>query len=89
MEFLMQAYSTSSTEINCTCGYLPPDTQHRAPQANSELIYQIGNLLIALGSVFATVPLFKIHISQKTADLLLSIGTKLTNSVQNSSRRYC
>ncbi len=85
----MQVHSTHPKEINCTCGYLPTMDGYRAAHANSELTFQIGSLLIALGSVFATVPLFKIHISQSTAELLVSIGTKLTKSVNKSSRMYC
>ena len=86
MEFSMQAFSTYPAEINCTCGYLPSAMENDAPLANPELTSQIGYLLILLGSMFIDVPMFKLHISRSTADLLISIGTKLTKSAKRAER---
>lgn len=78
----MQATSTYPAEMNCTCGYLSSPMEDNAPLAHTDLTYQIGCLLIVLGSMFINAPMFNIHINRSTADLLISIGTKLTRSAK-------
>jgi hypothetical protein len=83
----MQVHYTHQAGFDCTCGYLPATKPHNADLTNTDLTYQIGALLIALGSVFSNSPLFNMHISQNTANLLVSIGMKLT-AEKRSSRMY-
>ena len=74
----------------CTCGHLtgPAKIQldHKSP---AQLTYQIGSLLIALGKMFDSVPLFRVYINSNTARLLISIGRKLVHSSKQSSRLVC
>ncbi|WKZ46439.1 MAG: hypothetical protein QY306_11545 [Anaerolineales bacterium] len=82
----MQAYSIHPAEINCTCGYLSTASNSNASLAHPNLTYQVGCLLIALGSMFINAPMLNIHINRSTADILISIGAKLTRSAKQPKR---
>lgn len=86
----MQTHASLPAEHTCTCGYLTgPAKIHAHHQNPDQLTYQIGSLLIALGKMFGSVPLFRVHIQANTAELLISIGRKLVHSSKKSSRRVC
>ena len=80
----MHAHPTFPTETICTCGFLLPSNESSGFEGNVNLTLQIGNLLVALGSIFASVPLFKMHLNPGTATLLVSIGRKLLRSVEKT-----
>ena len=44
------------------------------------LTQQTGNFLVGLGQVFVNVPFFSSHVSQATANRLISIGKKLARN---------
>ncbi len=70
----------------CTCGYFSSPEAGLSIHHKTDLTLQIGNLLVALGAMFNTIPLLKMHISSDTADLLISIGNKLLRTMKNPSR---
>ena len=74
----------------CTCSSLTRPAEVQLHQKSpAQLTYQIGSLLIALGKMFDSVPLFRVHINSNTARLLISIGRKLVHSSKQSSRLVC
>lgn len=80
-------YSDLSPARNtCTCGYFISSEAGLSAHHKTDLTLQIGHLLVALGKMFNTAPLFKMHINSGTADLLVSIGSKLLRTVKNPSR---
>lgn len=85
----MQTFSSSPPETMCTCGYLTKPREGLLLHEQSDLTQQIGYLLIGLGNVFNSAPIFKMHINPGTARLLTSIGHKLVRSVEGRSRMDC
>ena len=81
----MHAHASFHTETDCTCGYLTPPAQTLLPYRSTILTAQIGSLLIVLGNIFGSVPLFRLHINPGTAQLLISIGRKLVRSSGKSA----
>ncbi|GEM_PF-2897662 len=77
----------SPAHTDCTCGYFNhPATTGLSSHGKTDLTVQIGSLLIALGNMFETAPLFKTYINPNTAKLLVTVGNKLLKSTRNQSR---
>jgi hypothetical protein len=85
----MQTFSSFPAETICTCGYLTHAREGLHLHEQYDLTQQIGFLLIALGSMFGVVPLFRMYIKPGTAQLLTSIGRKLVRSAETSARMPC
>ena len=86
----MHSHASLPTEHICTCGYQnTPAKIHLHSKNPDQLMYQIGSLLIALGKIFSSAPLFRLHINSNTAQLLISIGRKLVHSSKKASRLVC
>ena len=85
----MHTHTSLPPEHICTCGYLTRPAKIHLHQNSDQLTYQIGSLLIALGKMFGSVPLFRVHIQACTAQLLISIGRKLVHSSKGRSRLVC
>jgi hypothetical protein len=84
----MNTHASFPNEIICTCGYLKTPAESEFQYNSSDLTVQIGSLLIALGTIFGSVPIFRLHIKPGTGELLISIGRKLVRSSGRSSRLY-
>jgi hypothetical protein len=83
----MHSHASFPAEDLCTCGYLTtPAKIHVHDASPDQLTYQIGSLLIALGKMFDSVPLFRVHMQANTSKLLISIGRKLVHSSKGRSR---
>lgn len=85
----MQSFASFPTETICTCGYLTHAREGLLLHEQHDLTQQIGLLLIALGGIFGSAPLFRMYINPGTAKLLTSIGRKLVRSVKVSSGMVC
>ena len=85
----MHIQTSFPSENICTCSYLTSPAEGLFDRRNNNLTHQIGSLLIALGSAFASVPLFQLYINPGTAKLLVSIGRKLIRSVEPTLGMYC
>lgn len=85
----MQTSASFPADPVCTCGYLSPAREDILQHEQSDLTQQIGYLLIGLGHVFDSAPVFKMYINPGTAKLLSSIGHKLVRSVEGPSRMHC
>lgn len=85
----MQTSASLPAETICTCGYLTHTREGLLLHEQYDLTRQIGFLLIALGGIFGSVPLFKMYINPATAKLLTSIGRKLVRSVEGTSGMVC
>ena len=74
----------------CTCGTMTKPAKTHIHHGNpDQLTYQIGSLLIALGKIFGSIPLFRLHVNSNTTKLLISIGQKLVHSSKGHSRLAC
>lgn len=85
----MQTFVALPAETICTCGYLTHTREGLHLHEQYNLTHQIGLLLIALGSMFGSAPLFRMYIHPGTAQLLTSIGRKLVRSAVTSARMPC
>lgn len=85
----MQTFASFPAETLCTCGYLTSSREGLHLHEQYDLTQQIGFLLIALGGMFGSVPIFRMYIKPGTAKLLTSIGHKLVRSVESSSGMVC
>ena len=85
----MKTSASFPAETICTCGYLTQTGEGLHMHEQYDLTQRIGYLLIALGGIFGSAPLFKMYINPGTAKLLTSIGRKLVRSVEGSSGKVC
>jgi len=84
----MHTHTSYPAENICTCGYLASPAEGFPYSTNTDLTHQIGSLLVALGTTFASLPLFQLYINPGTARLLVSIGRKLIRSSDPAAGLY-